>query len=201
MFGRLFSATGMALCLTGIGLPDSADGPCDRPLYFAEGETAVEFDLDCDGTQDQVRVEVAPDLSGVTRRWLALRGSRVEIPLEASVEIIGVADLDGDARDDVLLLGTSPGVAAPAVILSTASGGTPARFSSPEIARSANLVFHEDVYSDCPSIIRSARFIQTSSGLGLLLPSGYEEEVTCETPLPLSVFMVSGGTLVLLPDP
>jgi hypothetical protein len=182
MFGKLSSA-GVALCLVGIGLACADRGACERPLYFAEGATAVELDLDCDGTEDQLRVEVAPDSAGVTRRWLLLRGSRAEIPLEASIEIVGVADLNGDALDDVLLLGTDPGVAVPAVILSTVSGGTAARFSSAEIARSANLVFNEDVYADCPSVVRSVRFVQTSRGLGLSIPFAYDEEVTCETQL------------------
>jgi len=199
MFAKLSSA-GVVLCLAGVGLPATMNGPCERPFYFQEGATAVEFDLDCDGTRDSVRVEVARDPSGITRRWLVLRGSRAEVPLEASVEIVGVADLNGDQLDDFLLLGTDPGVAVTAVILSTTSGGTPARFASTEAARSMNLVFHENVYADCPGVIRSTRFAQMSGRLGISITATYGEEVTCDSDLPRWVYIVLGDQLVLAPD-
>jgi len=199
MFAKLSSA-GVMLCLASVDLHAPVEGPCERPLYFQEGATAVEFDLDCDGTRDRVRVEVAPDSSGVARRWLVLRSSRAEVPIEASIEIVGVADLNGDRLDDFLLLGIDPGVAITAVVLSTASGGTAARFASTEVARSMNLVFHEDVYANCPGIIRSSRFTQMEDRLALSIPTAYGDEVTCDSELYPMVYIVLGDRLVLAPD-
>ena len=194
------SVAGVVLCLVGMVPPKPAIGPCERPIHFAERSTAVEFDLDCDGTRDELRVEVGQDSLGVSRHWLLLRGSRAEIPLEGSVEIVGAGDLNGDALDDILLLGMSPGVATPLVVISTESGGVAARFSSPEMARSMNLVFNEAVYADCPSIIRSARFLEAPEGLRLLLRAGYEQEVTCEMPPQAWTLVAVDTTLILAPD-
>jgi hypothetical protein len=128
-------------------------------------------------------------------------GARVEIPWEGPVEIVGLGDLNRDASDDILLLGLSPGVTMPVVVVSTASGWAAARFSSPDLARQVNLVFNESVYEDCPSIIRgSARFIQAAEGLRLLLRASDGKEATCETILPAWTFVVLETTLALAPD-